>query len=53
MGLDSQDAASALLKAGLLIKGEDDHLAKRHRVPGIKSPARFYTVSSRILTGEG
>lgn len=49
-GLDSSMVAKTLQKRGLLISDNDGRLAKKIRLPGIKSQVRCYGVSSSILS---
>ena len=50
-GADSVAGAKALDQAGFLLRGGNNKLARRDRVPGFEGPVRFYGVRASIVEG--
>ena len=50
-GLDHKFVCDVLHKEGHLLRGDDKNLTKLHRVNGLGTPKRFYTIKHSILDG--
>lgn len=48
-GQNAQLVAKVLKERGVLIPGEDRHLAKKVRIPGMANSSRFYCISAKIF----
>jgi putative DNA primase/helicase len=51
-GIDPRNAAKIIHQKGFLIKGEGDHMAKKHRIPNFNNAIRHYTIKGSILSGD-